>query len=424
MSGLLAIKEKMAERKKVIVVGDGPAGLMAAGFAAQSGAEVIVSGKMELPGNKLRLTGNGRCNLTNMAELGEFIKRFGKGGNFLRYAFSQFFNHDLIEFFNRLGVPTIMEEDGCVFTASGKSQDVVVALIKWARRNGATIKNLSPVQKLIIENGKVVGVETNKEKFCGDAVIIATGGASYPKTGSTGDGYKLAEQAGHKIVPIRPALVPLETTGDIARRLQGVSLKYTVTKLLIDGKKKAESEKEIVFTHYGLSGPAILSLSRQAVDAMNERRKVEISIDFRKRVSNTELDKMLASYFHENGKKSLRTILKMLMPLKMADVFWIETGIDPTRKGSQITTQERQMIHKWLKDLRFEVKGHRGFAEAMVTAGGVDLKQVDAHTMQSKLVKGLYFAGEVLDIDGDTGGFNLQAAFSTGRLAGLSAIII
>jgi len=410
----------MTERR-VIVVGDGPAGLMAAGQAAESGAEVIVLGKMELPGKKLRLTGNGRCNLTNTAEMAEFISRFGKGGNFLRYAFSQFFNHDLIDFFNQLGVPTITEEDGCVFTASGKAQDVVIALIKWVRKNGATIKNLSPVQNLIVEGGKVVGVKINKEKIFGDAVIIATGGASYPATGSTGDGYKLAEAAGHKIVPIRPALVPLETAGDTVFRLQGVSLKYTVTKLLIDGKVKAESDRGIAFTHYGLSGPAILSLSKLAVDEMNKGKKVSISIDLRKRVSETELDKELAEFLHKNGRKNLRTILKMLMPLKMADVFWIETGITPMEKGSQITSQERRTIKKWLKNLRFEVKGHRGFDEAMVTAGGVDLKQVDAHTMESRLVKGLYFAGEVLDIDGDTGGFNLQAAFSTGRLAGLSA---
>lgn len=407
-------------KRLIIVVGDGAAGLMAAGEAAQSGAEVIVLGKMELPGNKLRLTGNGRCNLTNTAELTEFITRFGKGGNFLQYAFSQFFNQDLILFFNDLGVATITQEDGCVFTASGKAQDVVIALIKWIRKNGATIKNLSPVEKLIVEGGKVIGVETNKERFLGDAIIIATGGASYPVTGSTGDGYKLAESVGHKIVPIRPSLVPLETAGDTARRLQGLSLQYTVTKLLIDGKKKAESEREIVFTHYGLSGPAILSLSRLAVDAMSEGKKVVISIDFRKRVSDAELDKELASYFHENGKKNLRTILKMLMPLKMADVFWIETGISPVKKGSQIMAQERQTMKRWLKDLRFEVKGHRGFAEAMVTAGGVDLKQIDAHTMESRVVKGLYFAGELLDIDGDTGGFNLQAAFSTGFIAGKS----
>jgi predicted Rossmann fold flavoprotein len=411
----------MAKQKKVIVVGDGPAGLMAAGWAAQAGAEAIVLGKMDLPGNKLRLTGNGRCNLTNTAELTEFIHQFGKCGNFLRYAFSQFFNHDLIDFFNQLGVLTMTEEDGCVFTASGKAQDVVVALIKWVRKNWVQIRNLSPVANLIIKGGKVIGVQTNKEKIFGDAVVIATGGASYPATGSTGDGYKLAEAAGHKLTPIRPALVPLETVGDTAFRLQGVSLKYTVTKLLIDGKVKAESEREIIFTHYGLSGPAILSLSKQAVDAMNENKMVSISIDLRKRVGDAQLDKELAEFMHENGRKNLRTILKMLMPLKMADVFWIETGIQPTKKGSQITAQERKTIKKWLKELRFEVKGHRGFAEAMVTAGGVDLKQVDAHTMESRLVKGLYFAGEVLDIDGDTGGFNLQAAFSTGRLAGKSA---
>ncbi len=412
----------MAERKKVIVVGDGPAGLMAAGQAAQAGAEVLVLGKMELPGNKLRLTGNGRCNLTNTAEMVEFIHRFGKGGNFLRYAFSQFFNHDLIDFFRELGVPTITEEDGCVFTASGKAQDVVVALIKWVRKNRATIKNLSPVKKLIVEGGKVIGAETSKEKIYSDAVVIATGGASYPATGSTGDGYRLAESVGHKIVSTRPALVPLETAGDTAFRLQGLSLQYTATKLLVDGKVKAQSDREIIFTHYGLSGPAILSLSKLAVDAMNEGKKVYISIDFRKRVSDAQLDKELANFLHENGRKNLRTILKMLMPWKMADVFWIETGITPVKKGSQITADERRTVHKWLKDLRFAVKGHRGFAEAMITAGGVDLKQVDAHTMESRLVKGLYFAGEVLDIDGDTGGFNLQAAFSTGRLAGKSAI--
>ena len=414
----------MAEQKKIIVVGDGPAGLMAAGCAARAGADVLVLGKMELPGNKLRLTGNGRCNMTNAAQLTEFIDRFGKGGKFLRYAFTQFFNNDLIDFFTELVVPTITEDDGCVFTKSGKAADVLTALIKWVRKNGAKIQNLSPVQKLIIKDNQVVGVETNKEKVFADAVIIATGGASYPVTGSTGDGCKLAASAGHNIIPVRPALVPLETAGDTARRLQGVSLRYPVTKLIIDGKVRAKSDREIVFTHYGLSGPAILSLSGRAVDAMNDGKKVSVSIDIRKQLTEIELDKFLAGYLHENGKKNLRTVLKKLMPLTMADVFWIETGVSPDKKACQITAAERRTLLKWLKDLRLEVKGHRGFNEAMVTAGGVDLKQVDAHTMQSRLVKGLYFAGEVLDIDGDTGGFNLQAAFSTGRLAGVSASLL
>jgi len=408
---------------------------MAVGQAAELGARTLLFEKMNRPGRKLRITGKGRCNLTNDAPLSEFIAHFGPNGRFLRQAFSRFFTSELAAFFEELGVRTVTERGGRVFPASGQAQDVVDALTRWIGERGVTLRTRSPVERLLVERGRVVGVQVGRKRvfskkpgFCSaggvyhaDGVIVATGGASYPATGSTGDGYRLAESVGHTIVPIRPALVPLETTGDVAHRLQGLSLRNVTIRVWVNGKRRAESFGEMLFTHFGLSGPVILSLSRQVVDALRLGQRVTLSIDLKPALDERKLDARLLRDLDAHGKQQFRTLLKELLPRKLIPVCIDLTSISPHKAGHQITTQERKRLRTWLKDFRMEVTGYRPFAEAIITAGGVDTRKVDPRTMASRLVEGLYFAGEVLDVDADTGGYNLQAAFSTGWVAGRSA---
>jgi len=396
--------------------------LMAAGQAAGLGAETLLLEKMDRPGRKLSITGKGRCNLTNVASLSESMAHFGPGGRFLRQAFSRFFNSELVAFFEELGVRTVTERGGRVFLASGQARDAVDALVRWVGERGVTLRTRSPVERLLVEGGRVVGVQTSAGRcYRADAVIVATGGASYPATGSTGDGYRLAEAVGHAIVPIRPALVPLETAGDVAPRLQGLSLRNVTVRVWVNGKKQAESFGEVLFTHFGLSGPIILSLSRQVVDALRLGQTVILSLDLKPALDERRLDARLLRDLDAHGKQQFRTLLEGLLPRKLIPVCIDLTTIPPDKVGHQITAQERKRLRAWLKDFRLEVTGHRPFAEAIVTAGGVDTREVDPRTMASRLVEGLYFAGEVLDVDADTGGYNLQAAFSTGWLAGRSA---
>ena len=394
---------------------------MAAGQAAELGANVLLLEKMNRPARKLRITGKGRCNLTNVAPLADFIAHF-PNGRFLRQAFSRFFTPDLVAFFQGLGLPTVTERGGRVFPISEKAQDVVDALTRWVRRRGVTLRTESPVERLVIEGGRVIGVQVSGEQdHRADAVIIATGGASYPGTGSTGDGYRLAKAVGHTIVPIRPALVPLETGGDVAPRLQGLSLRNVTARLLVEGKKPAELFGEMLFTHFGVSGPIILSLSRQAVDALHQGQRVTLSIDLKPALDERKLDGRLLRDLDTHGKRQFRTLLKGLLPQKLIPICIEQTSISPDKPAHQITARERGRLRVWLKDFRLGVTGHRPLAEAIITAGGVDVREIDPRSMGSRLVEGLYFAGEVLDVDADTGGYNLQAAFSTGWLAGRSA---
>jgi predicted Rossmann fold flavoprotein len=266
-----------------------------------------------------------------------------------------------------------------------------------------------------------VQVEGERGRVAAAVVIVATGGASYPGTGSTGDGYRLAAAVGHTIVPIRPALVPLETAGDVAPRLQGLSLRNVTARVWVDGEKRAEAFGEMLFTHFGLSGPIILSLSKRVVDALRLGQDVTLAIDLKPALDERKLDARLLRELDARGKQQFRTLLKSLLPRKLIPVCIALTGIPPHKAGHQITAGERKRLRGWLKDFRLQVTGHRPFSEALITAGGVDTAQVDPRTMASRLVAGLYFAGEVLDVDADTGGYNLQAAFSTGRMAGESA---
>jgi predicted Rossmann fold flavoprotein len=411
--------------------------LMAAGQAAELGAETLLLEKMDRPGRKLRITGKGRCNLTNDAPLSEFITHFEPNGRFLRQAFSRFFTPDLVAFLDELGVRIVTERGGRVFPASGQAQDVVDALVRWVGERGVILRTQAPVQQLLVEGGRMVGVQVSRapsragkaatrhpsagQVYRADGVIVATGGASYPGTGSTGDGYRLAQSVGHAIVPIRPALVPLETAGDVAARLQGLSLRNVTVQVWVNGKKQAEAFGEMLFTHFGVSGPIILSLSRQVVDALRQGRRVTLSMDLKPALDEHKLDARLLRDLDAHGKQQFRTLLKGLLPKKLIPVCMDLTSIPPDKAGHQITAQERKRLRTWLKDFRLEVTGHRSLAEAIITAGGVDTHEVDPRTMASRLVEGLYFAGEVLDVDADTGGYNLQAAFSTGWVAGRSA---
>ena len=417
-------------KKRVIVIGGGAAGLMAAGQASLAGAEVLILEKKPRPGLKLRITGKGRCNLTNTAEITDFIAHFNAGGKFLRSSFSRFFVDDLIAFFNRIGVATNIERGGRVFPEDNDAAKVVEALVKWAKGSRVKIQNYARVESLVIEGGSVTAVKmrpvsrTKKEPLQTipvDAVIIATGGSSYPATGSTGDGYALAKALGHDVIPARPALVPIETKGDTAMRLQGLSLRNVSVRLLVDGKKKAEQFGEMIFTHFGLSGPIVLTLSGKTVDSLRAKSKVELAIDLKPALDEAKLDQRLIRDIEQSGKKLLSSILKELMPRKLIPVCAEQASIDPEKPANQISAKERKRLVSWLKDFRFTANGYRPFEEAIITAGGVSTKQVNSKTMESKLVKGLYFAGEVIDIDADTGGFNLQAAFSTGYVAGLAS---
>ncbi|MCD6161878.1 MAG: NAD(P)/FAD-dependent oxidoreductase [candidate division Zixibacteria bacterium] len=420
-------------KNRVIVIGAGAAGLMAAGQSALSGAKTLILEKKGSPGCKLSITGKGRCNLTNIAKQSEFIARFGRNGNFLRQAFSRFYAPELIEFFEKLGVPTVTERGGRVFPVSDDANDIVNALTRWAIECGAALQTKSPVQRLLIENNQVIGVEAlktststkgskrlKKHEYNADAVIIAAGGASYPGTGSTGDGFRLAEAVGHTIVPIRPALIPLETAGDTAPKLQGLQLKNVMAKVFIDRKKRAEEFGEMIFTHFGISGPIILTLSKQVVDALNRGGKVAVSIDLKPALDEHKLEARLIRDINTYGKKIFKSLLKGLLPSKLIPVCLNLMDIAPDKLNNQITASERKRLKTWLKDFRLEITGYRPLAEAIITAGGVSTREVDPRTMASRLVKGLYFAGETLDIDADTGGYNLQAAFSTGWLAGHS----
>lgn len=411
-------------QRKVIVIGEGPAGLMAAGQAALAGAQTILLGKMDRVGIKLSITGNGRCNLTNTLPLPQFIERFGKNGKFLRQIFSRFFTADLIEFFRKLGVETVVEKDGCVFPKSGRADDIVNYLVQWAKDAGVIIKLQFPVSELVVENVKIKGVYSKETFFPADAVILAAGGASYPKTGSSGDGFRLAESIGHKIVPIRPALVPIETDGPLAKQLQAVTLPNINVTLLVDGKKSPSKTGDLLFTHFGLSGPVILSISKTIYDSLHVGKKVSVSIDTMPNYDKPSLDKKLIQEFVSNGKRYINNLLKNFIPSRLADTFCELGGINTDTLCCRISCDERKKLCDLLKDFRFDITRTRPLAEAIVTAGGIDLKEIDPRTLSSKLIDGLYFAGEVMDIDGDTGGFNLQAAFSTGFVAGSSAAII
>lgn len=415
------------DERQVVVTGGGAAGLMAAGQAAATDALVILLERTARLGTKLRITGKGRCNLTNTAELEEFLEHFafldeaGESRFFLRNAFARFFAPELIAFLEDLGVPTVVERGGRVFPASSDAHQVAEALVRFAREQGARIRLRSRVSQLQSVGQRLWGVVLdNGERVRAGAVVVATGGASYPKTGSSGDGYRLAEQVGHTIVPVRPALVPLVIEGTEPRAMMGLSLRNVDVRLLLDEREVAREFGEMLFTHYGVSGPIVLTLSGPAVARLG-KGKLQMSVNLKPGLSPERLDARLRRDLDRYGKRAYRNLLKELLPLKMIDVFVARTDISPDKPGHQITAAERKLLRELLHDFRLTIIGHRPLEEAIVTAGGVDTREIDPRTMASRLVRGLYFAGEVLDVQADTGGFNLQAAFSTGYVAGRAA---
>ncbi|MDD3095823.1 MAG: NAD(P)/FAD-dependent oxidoreductase [Candidatus Neomarinimicrobiota bacterium] len=414
----------MPEQEKfdVIVMGAGAAGLMAAGSAAEAGARVLLLETMPRPGRKLLITGKGRCNITNNSDIPEYLRQIYPLPKFCRPMFSRFFVPETLQFFHRIGVATIEERGRRVFPQSQRSLDVLNALLAWNTAAGVEIRYEQPVSELLHEDGAFSGVQTrNGTSFSAAAGILATGGRSYPATGSSGDGYRLAQECGHRIRKPFPALVPLECYGKLAPALQGLAMKNTGAELWVDGKLKCSRFGEMLFTHFGLSGPIILDLSREAVEALENKLRAEIRLDCKPAMDTAMLDARLIRELERHGKSKLKTMLKTLLPLSMILPFCSETKLDAEKFCSQINAEERRQMLQYLKDLRFELSGFRGWNEAIVTAGGVELKEVNPSTMESKIIPGLFFAGEILDLDAATGGFNLQIAWSSGYVAGINA---
>jgi predicted Rossmann fold flavoprotein len=411
----------MKETFDVIVVGAGPAGLLAAGSASEEGSRVLILEKMRQEGRKLLITGKGRCNITNDANEGEFIKHVFPNGRFLRNAFSRFFSKEILELLHRYGVETTCERGGRYFPSSNKSADVLSALLRWVGELNVEIRCGHRVEKLLLEGKIIKGVQANSQEFKAGKVILATGGKSYPATGSNGEGYELARSVGHTISKVRPALVPLETDGNLAQQLQGLTLKNVRATVWVNGKKRGEDFGEMIFTHFGLSGPIILTLSRIIVDELHQKNLLEVSIDLKPALDEQKLDARLLRDLDEAGKKNISNLFKNWLPASMIPVFLNTLGIDPGKEGHQLSSKERKRIRNLMKDFRFRIKGHRSFKEAIITAGGVPTGEISSKTMESKLVSGLFFAGEMIDLDAETGGYNLQIAYSTGWLAGRSS---
>ncbi len=405
----------------VLVIGGGAAGLMAAGTAASRGMRVTLLERNEKLAKKVRITGKGRCNVTNdCADLQTLIAKVPGNGRFLYSAFSAFMPADTVRFFESLGVPLKTERGGRVFPVSDSAHDIAEALVRYAKQNGVRFIS-GRAAELLVRDGKLCGVraEDGTEYPC-DRVIVATGGLSYPLTGSTGDGYRLAESVGHTIVEPKPSLVPLVCHEGFCSDLMGLSLR-NVTLHAIDTKKNRTIYSELgemLFTHFGVSGPLVLSASAHMRPM--ERARYVLSIDLKPALTPEQLDKRVQRDFSENINRNYINALNGLLPKKLVPVIVKLSGIPASLKTNQITREQRQNLVSLLKDLRLTVTDFRPVDEAIVTSGGVKTSEVDPRTMQSKRVAGLYFAGEILDVDAYTGGFNLQIAFSTGRLAGLN----
>ena len=407
--------------KHVVVIGGGAAGLMAAVIAGREGAKVTLIEKMNYVGKKMGITGKGRCNITNACDMSEFIKNTPGNGKFLYGAHERFTNEDLLQLLHDAGLETKVERGGRVFPASDSALDVRNTFMKLMKHYGVDVHLEEPVKKLLVDDGVVTGVVTDKETYHADAVVIATGGKSYPATGSTGDGYILAAQVGHKITDIRPSLVPIVTEETWVKDLMGLSLRNVELSVVAKNKVQAKMFGEMMFTHFGITGPIVSSLSHMVGKLMRKKNigTIGLDINLKPALSPETLDKRLQKDFDLYSKKQLINGMKDLLPSRLIPLIIELAGIDPQKPINQISKEERQQIGYMLQHMPLTVKGLRPVEEAIVTAGGISLKEFNPKTMESKLVKGLYGAGEVLDIDAFTGGYNLQAAFSTGYVAAM-----
>ena len=406
------------ETYDLLIVGGGAAGLMAAGAALGRGLSVCLFEKNRQLGRKVRITGKGRCNVTNNCPVEEAVAACPRGGKFLYRAFSAFTPQDTMAFFEGLGVPLKTERGRRVFPQSDSAQDIAEALARWAA--GARVVR-QPVTQILLEGGRAAGVRTPQGDVRGRAVLLCCGGASSPGTGSTGDGYKLAAAAGHTIVEPTPSLVPLVERGPWCRKLMGLSLRNVGVRVTQGGKKKPVYEDfgELLFTHFGLSGPTILSASAHLRPM--EPGRYTVHIDLKPALSDQQLDARLLRELEGHKNKIFANSLEGLLPQKMTPVAVERSGIPGETRCHSVTKEQRRALLALLKDFPVEIEGFRPLNEAIVTSGGVSLKEIDPGTMESKLVPGLYFAGEIIDADAYTGGYNLQIAFATGRLAGASA---
>ena len=437
---------KQDEDRRIIIIGAGASGLMAAAEASAAGKRVLVLEKMGRPGEKLRITGKSRCNLSNSKDLKDFIRMYGENGPFLHRAFHRFFRQDLIDFLDRQGVATKTERGGRIFPASDRADDVVNALVRQLDPSAVDVRTKVRVTGIRVRDGLVQGVDTDQGPISAGAVVIAAGGATWPGTGSSGDGYRMAEAIGHRLVKLRPALVPLVVEEiDLARSMQGIALrnvrltafscpKQDINPLWtpsadtgrgVSGKRPKppilESRfGEMMFTHFGIGGPVTLLMSLAVVDAL-EKGPVSVAVDLKPALNREQLDRRLQGDLNSYGKRTWRRIIEGLLPSGMAAPFCLTAGIDPDKPAHQATGAERTRALTLLKAFSFQIKSPLPLASGIVTAGGVSLDEVEPRTMGSRLIAGLFFCGEVLDIDADTGGYNLQAAFSTGYLAGQSA---
>ncbi len=408
---------------RIIVIGGGAAGMLSAIVASQNGAEVIILEKNKRVGRKICITGKGRCNVTNNCSENEFIEHVVTNPRFLYSAINAFSTSDTMNFFEEAGVPLKTERGNRVFPQSDKALDISNALERTLKRQKVSIFSETVAKEIVTENGRILGVKDNKGSFYeADAVILATGGKSYPLTGSTGDGYKMAEKLGHTIITPTPSLIPLECKGEELKdciSMQGLSLRNVGVKLFSDNKVLYSDFGELLFTHFGLSGPTILSSSTRVKDLNTNRYTV--SIDMKPALDFDTLDLRLQKDLDKNKNKELRNSLSGLLPLSMIPVFLRRLKFPEDLRCNSVTREQRHRLLELLKNLTFEISGVRPIDEAIVTRGGVSVSEVNPKTMESKLINGLYFCGEVLDVDAYTGGFNLQIAFSTGYLAGQSA---
>ena len=405
----------------VAIIGAGAAGLLAGIAAAQDGAKVTIFEKMRVPGKKMLITGKGRCNITNACELPEIIKNLPGNGRFLNSALHGFTNDDIVELLESNGLATKVERGGRIFPVSDTARDVVDTLVRVYTQAGGKLLTDKKVLDIVVKDGVVTGIKTVDGFYAADAVILAAGGASYPGTGSDGSGAKLAKKAGHSIVPLKPSLVPLESDYPYVDDLQGLSLRNVEATLWGDGKKLGTEFGEMLFTHFGVSGPIVLSLSNLAAKALGDGKDVELIIDLKPALSEAKLDARIQRDFVEYSRKQLVNGMKDLLPQRLIPVVCDMAFLDEEKYVNQISREERHRLMKTLKGFSIPITGTRPIAEAIVTAGGVSVKEINPKTMESKLVQGLYFAGEVMDVDGYTGGFNLQAAFSSGYAAGRAA---
>ena len=403
----------------IIVIGGGAAGLMAAGTAAEQGAQVTLLETNEKVGRKLFITGKGRCNVCNNCDVQEVLRNVPVNPRFLYSALGGFGPADVMDFFENHGVALKTERGNRVFPQSDKAADIIDALFLWVKKAGVTIVHTT-ADELLVEDGVLTGVRAGHKTYKADRVIVATGGASYPQTGSTGDGYRFARQAGHTVVPANPSLVPLVEDGDTCQKLMGLSLRNVQLTVYENEKKLYSDFGEMLFTHYGVTGPVILSAS-SIVGKTLEKKELVLHIDLKPALTEEQLDKRLLREFEANHNKQFKNAIDSLLPAKLRPVIIELSGIEEEKKVHEITKEERLNLLRLIKDFHMTLTGLRGYNEAIITKGGISVKEIDPGTMESKLIKNLYFAGEVLDLDAVTGGYNLQIAWSTGYLAGISA---